>query len=158
MDDFNSAMANIESGLVSASSAASRAQSAASSAQSAANSAQSTANAAKAAANAAYSPDNMPYVIGFYTGTESNQVISLGFMPSFLIITGMHTSYSVNDTKPFDRYFAIAGSNKSIVGQQLPFRLQLSSVGFAVYKAGTSDSQLPILNEPGRTYYYIAFR
>jgi len=151
MDDFNSAMANIESGLVSASNAASRAQSTASSAQSAANAAQST-------ANAAYSPGNMPYVVGTYTGQNLNQAITLGFMPSFLIVSGMQASSDANDTAPFDRYFAIAGSTGSILGQQLQLRLQLTHEGFSVFKAGNQGTALPLLNEPNRKYYYIAFR
>jgi len=151
MEDFNSAMANIESGMSANASAASRAQSTASSAQSAANAAQST-------ANSAYSPNNMPYVVGTYTGQSLNQTITLGFMPSFLIVSGMQYSSDANDTSPFDRYFAIAGSTGSILGQQLQPRLQLTHEGFSVYKAGNQGSALPLLNEPNRKYYYIAFR
>jgi len=137
MEDFNSAMANIESGLTSV---------------------QSAANSAKSAAASAYSPDNKPYVIGSYTGKSSNQVITLGFMPAFLIISGMQASTTISDTSPFDWYFAIVGSNGDIVNQQLQHRVQLLDEGFAVYKAGNQGSSLPLLNEAGRTYYYIAFR
>ena len=144
MEDFNQMSRDIESGLDAANASAA--------------SAQSTANSALAKANAAYAPDNLPYVIGTYTGDGNNQIIDLGFMPSFLIISGMQSSNDANDTQPFDRYFAIIGSTGSILGQQLQYRLQLLTYGFAAYKAGNHDSQLPALNEKGRNYYYIAFR
>jgi len=151
MDDFNAAMANIDSGMASATKTANHALSTAVSAQ-------STANSAKIIAYASYSPENKPYVVGSYTGTSANQTIELGFMPSFLIVSGMQTSSNANDTSPFDRYFAIVGSTGSIVGQQLQLRIQLTHEGFSVFKAGNGGTALPLLNEPDRTYYYIAFR
>jgi len=165
MADFNSAMANIESGMNANASAAAAAQSTANTAKSAANSAQAaastaqtTANAAQSTANAAYSPDNKPYVTGSYTGQAKNQNIVLGFMPSFLIVSGMQSSYSTGDTSTFDRYFAMVGSTGTITGQQFQFQLQLYTEGFTVFKPGNHGTALPLLNETDRKYYYIAFR
>ena len=144
MEDFNQMSKDIEAGLDAANASAA--------------SAKSTANSALVKANAAYAPGNLPYVIGTYTGDGSNQIIDLGFMPSFLIVSGMQGSNDASDTQPFDRYFAIIGSNGDIIGQQLQYRLQLLTYGFAAYKVGNQGSQLPVLNEKGRKYYYIAFR
>jgi len=144
MDDFNAAMANIESGMSANASAASAAA--------------SNASQALAMAKAAYTPDNLPYVIGGYIGDGKNQVINLGFQPSFLIVTGMSTSFDASDNSPIDRYFAIVGGNEGFTSGQLRYRLQLVQSGFVVYKVGNYDSCLPILNELDRRYHYIAFR
>ena len=90
MEDFNAAMRDIEAGLDAANASAA--------------SAKSTANSALAKANAAYAPGNLPYVIGTYTGDGSNQIIDLGFMPSFLIVSGMQGSNDASNIRPIFRY------------------------------------------------------
>ena len=72
MEDFNSAMASLETGVAGA---------------------QSTADTALGKANAAYAPDQKPYVVGSYTGTGQTMTIELGFRPSFLIISGAVENY-----------------------------------------------------------------
>jgi len=137
MSDFNDAMANIESGMSTNAEAAA---------------------AAQTTADNAYSPDNKPFVVGSYTGQTGDQKITLGFMPSFLIVSGMRASFTEGDTTAFDRYFAMIGSTGSTLGGQMQYRLRLLEDGFIAYQAGNNNSQLPLLNQPNRPYFYIAFR
>ena len=107
MDDFNDAMANIESGL----NAADAAQSAAASALSKANAAQSAANAAQSAANRAFSTENMPFVVGSYVGCGTEAAhIGLGFKPSLVIVSGVTESASGFDPA----YFVITRENQNV--------------------------------------------
>ena len=159
MDDFNQMNQDIEAGLDAAASRANAAASAAQAAQSSADaaaeaaaSALSKANAAQAAASSAYSPDNKPYVTGSYTGAIGSAAINLPFRPSFLIISGMKPGDSQSDMSQFDRYFAM------VSGAQMKARVQIISTGFAVFPKPTSGCYYPDLNEPGRTYDYIAFK
>ena len=66
MEDFNDAMSDIDEGLNEVKSMVENVQD-------------------------AYTPDNMPFVIGTYTGNgaETNRDIDLGFKPRFVIISGM---------------------------------------------------------------------
>jgi len=91
MEDFNEAMASIESGI---------------------NSAQSTADAAKAAA------DTRPFLCGSYNGTGADLTIPLGFRPSFVIINGMADS---SDTDSLDKFgaYSCATIGAGTVGTQL---------------------------------------
>jgi len=133
MDDFNDAMANIESGLANAT---------------------SIAKAAQAAATAAYSPDNRPFVTGSYTGDGArSQRIELNFKPSLVIISGITENTDASDYSSISPYFAITADNTNVRG-----RVQLHVLGFTVYFAGNYDLQLPSLNERDRHYDYIAFR
>ena len=120
MEDFNEAMASIESGLTAASA--------------------------------------LPFAVGSYVGTSGNQTVHLSFTPSFLIITGMRSSKDPADNSPIDQYFAIVGSNGGAANIQLESRLQIISRAFIVFQKGANQTHLPILNEEGRLYYYIAFR
>ena len=75
MDDFNAAMASMESGMT-------RAEGKADTAISTANAAKQTADTAKQGADNAYSPGNKPFVAGTYVGTGADKTFNLGFRPS----------------------------------------------------------------------------
>ena len=160
MEDFNDAMASIESGLNTADTALSKAgaaQSAASSAlskanaaQSAAQTAQSVANAAQSAANRAFSTENMPFVVGSYVGCGTEAAhIGLGFKPSLVIVSGVTESASGFDPA----YFVITRENQNVCR-----RLDIMPKGFCAYPDGNQGVTYPRMNELGRTYDYIAFR
>lgn len=109
--------------------------------------AQQTAEAAQSAA------EQMPYVIGSYTGNapdsgaDPGQLIELGFRPQFLIITRGWTS-NVSSTA-----FLVIGQER-VNAQDLVFEWRES--GFLVKSTNTSG---PLqLNEAGMVYDYIAFR
>lgn len=136
MEDFNAAMSSIEAGLNGNSNKA--------------DAAQSTANEAKAAAASAAKP----YVVGSYTGTGKNITVTLGFQPSFLIISGMKQTKDEDSDTEFTRYFALTGGN----GGGIRGRVELIPSGFAVYYANNAGLYWPMLTDAGRTYYYIAFR
>ena len=153
MDDFNDAMANIESGLNAADAAQSAAASAlskANAAQSAAQTAQSAANAAQSAANRAFSTENMPFVVGSYVGCGTEAAhIGLGFKPSLVIVSGVTESASGFDPA----YFVITRENQNVCR-----RLDIMPKGFCAYPDGNQGVTYPRMNELGRTYDYIAFR
>ena len=153
MDDFNDAMANIESGLNAADAAQSAAASAlskANAAQSAAQTAQSVANAAQSAANRAFSTENMPFVVGSYVGCGTEAAhIGLGFKPSLVIVSGVTESASGFDPA----YFVITREYHNVCR-----RLDIMPKGFCAYPDGNQGVTYPRMNELGRTYDYIAFR
>ncbi|MCI9445374.1 MAG: hypothetical protein HFF69_11785 [Oscillospiraceae bacterium] len=152
MDDFNKAMANIDTGISTAQSDAQAARSAADTARTAASSAKSAADAAQSTANAAQSAaSEKPYVVGRYTGTSSQQAIALGFKPSFLIISGAAAAV---DPASVDS-MAFSGMT---AGKTLFTRCGLTASGFSVYGKSQSNPSYPDLNEPGRVYEYIAFK
>ena len=141
MEDFNQAMADIEEGMSNNAQAAETAQAAA-----------ATAQASADAVADAYTPGNKPYVVGSYTGTGEAATITLGFRPSFLIISGMGDTLQGNSTAEWDRYFGMTAGNA------IPNRLDLTSTGFVVYPSGVAHYLYPDFTESGRTYDYIAFR
>ena len=109
--------------------------------------------AAKAAADSvqdAYTPANKPYVVGTYTGdgTRTNRTITLGFQPSFLIISSM-TRGNNYETTTLLRFGIMGPSN---ISAEIA---RLESTGFTVFNSGYAE---PKLNEEGRVYGYIAFR
>ena len=137
MDDFNAAMASMESGMT-------RAEGKADTAISTANAAKQTANAAAAA---------RPYVVGSYTGKSEPQDINLGFKPAFVIVSGMRSTVTSNITTDFDRYFAMTAGNL------MKSRIKITDTGFTVYPFEPSIyGAYPNLNESGRGYDYIAFK
>ena len=127
MEDFNQAMADIDQGIKDA---------------------QETANTAQGTATAAYCPTNKPYVVGTYTGTSSNMTITLGFKPSFLIISGRQTSYPTGASSMCTYELLTAGN-------VLTECVTLTDTGFVLYLL--ADNVYPKLVER-RTYDYIAFR
>ena len=133
MDDFNQAMADMESALNSNAQAAAGAQ--------------ATADEAKTLASAAYSPDQKPYVTGSYAGNGSTLTVEVGFRPSFVIISGM--DLSVKDSFRFIQYTGISG------GKKLHNCVTMTNTGFTV--TAPSGDSIPNLNGV-RQYDYIAFR
>jgi len=87
MDDFNDAMANIDSGLTSA---------------------QSAANAARQEAAA------LPYAVGSYTGADVDHSVTLGFRPSFVLINGIREGQGSSASEEFRLFSGAAGANSSI--------------------------------------------
>ncbi len=158
--DFNRMCADMENGLNSVKQGAASANAkTAQDAAAAANAAQSTADKAvadsakaQAKADAAYSPDQPPYVVGSYTGTDLTQTVTVGFRPRVLIIIGqddgLYTSFG---------FCALVGTATS--GRHV----QLTNTGFIVKRNPAPNSGSGIEPEPhlirqGVTYNYIAFR
>ena len=128
MEDFNEAMNGIDEGI---------------------REAQGTANTAQTTANAAYSPNNMPYVVGSYTGNNGTKTIELGFRPRFLIISGDEGSTSM--VGHYQEY----GEHVGFMSTDFIFdTVTLTDTGFKVV---SNSSSYPRLNEH-KTYIYIAFR
>ena len=146
MGDFNEAMSNLEGGITTAQEAADAAQSAADNAQASADAAQ---NAADTIAENAYSPTHKPYVVGSYVGTGLPQTITLGFRPSFLIISGTTLVPSSS--------MANAGAwNLFTGGNVLTDAVTITDTGFTIKRP--SNTTFPQLFGDGRVYDYIAFR
>ena len=160
MEDFNEAMAGIDTGIKNAqdtadggAAAAGAAQTTADSAQSAAEQAQATADEANGKADAitaiAYTTENKPFVTGSYTGNGSStyRTINLGFRPSAVLIGCSTATYTGTDTVFF--------SSGNVVGKYEEFGIVDS--GFKV-KTGVSSSSNYWLNTEGKVYDYIAFK
>jgi len=137
MDDFNAAMANIDSSLTANAQAAANARSAASSAQSTANTAR------KEAAD-------LPYVVGTYTGAETDHTVNLGFRPSYVIINGILEIQGSPGIETFGQYSCAAGRFSNI-----PSCLVFTDSGFIAKK---TKSIFPNLVDDRRKYEYIAFK
>ena len=155
MEDFNAMCADMEAGLdktarnAAADTAAARSESAAAAAraQSTADTAVSKADAAREVADAAYCPSYKPFVTGSYTGTDLvATTVTLGFRPSFLIISAQGSYVSSGDGRI--SYVLVAGPNSTVRG------LTFQSDGFRIVNVADST---PIMNAK-RVYDYIAFR
>ena len=128
MEDFNQMCADIDQGVKAAKDAA---------------------DAAQATADAAYCPNNKPYTVGSYTGTGGGMTITLGFRPSFLIISGSRTSYPTG-IDYFGAYDVFTG------GTILTETVTFTDTGFVLnYR---ESNEYPQLIQSGRQYNYIAFR
>ena len=143
MEDFNAAMAGIESGIEKtdrdAAGYAAKAQAAADAAMDAAQAAQQT-------ADNAYCPGNVPYTVGSYAGNGTEVLIDLGYQPRLIIITGQELAGEVN----FVRGIIVA------VPGMLPFAVSFKKNGFSV--KNPDGIYTPKLNISGESYGYIAFR
>ena len=104
------------------------------------NAAQETAEAAQSAA------EQRPYVIGSYTGNGGTQSITLGFQPSFVIITAQPANS--RDTA----FIAISG------GSEAASTLSFTETGFTVMVTPTSYETYPLTNQTGTFYHYLALR
>ena len=104
------------------------------------NAAQETAEAAQSAA------EQRPYVIGSYTGNGGTQSITLGFQPSFVIITAQPANS--RDTA----FIAISG------GSEAASTLSFTETGFTVMVAPTPYETYPLTNQNGTFYHYLALR
>ena len=104
------------------------------------NAAQGTAEAAQSAA------EQRPYVIGSYTGNGGTQSITLGFQPSFVIITAQPANS--RDTA----FIAVSG------GSEAASTLSFTETGFTVMVTPTSYETYPLTNQNGTFYHYLALR
>ena len=104
------------------------------------NAAQETAEAAQSSA------EQRPYVIGSYTGNGGTQSITLGFQPSFVIITAQPANS--RDTA----FIAISG------GSEAASTLSFTETGFNVMVTPTSYETYPLTNQNGTFYHYLALR
>ena len=139
MGDFNQMCSDMEAGLTSNAQAAAAAQAAADNAQ----------TVADEVAGNAYTSSNKPYIVGSYTGTGQQMTITLGFRPSFLIISGATISYST-DRGNLGAYSIITAGNI------LPNFVVFTDTGFTINPAASNE--YPKLVENIRVYDYIAFR
>ena len=146
MEDFNQMCADMEAGLSSNAQATAAAQAAAETAQSAAETAASKADAAQTTASAAYCPDNMPYVIGTYTGGNGAPKFSLGFRPTAVLVYECYTGTSTEDA---------AGGFSLHTGGGTNYKLLIRDDGFQVWY---NEGGYPYTNRSGGSYIYIAFR
>ena len=149
MDDFNAMNSSIESGLTRTDAKADSAVQTANTASAKAGTAQQTADAAKRTADAAFSPNKMPYRVGSYVGDGSPRNITLGFRPSFLIISGSTEDMTGNNPTYFTRHACVTGGNVT------RSRISFTDSGFFLT---SSTGSYPELNSAGRTYDYIAFK
>ena len=128
MEDFNQMCEDIDGGITAAKAAASTAQT---------------------TANAAYSPSNKPYVVGTYIGNGGDVTVTLGFKPSFLIISG-ETSNNANSVSYLGMYTAITCGNSQSSA------ITLTDTGFTAKVL--ANNYVPHMSASGRKYDYIAFR
>ena len=119
MDDFNQMCNRIESGIISAENSAKRAQDTA---------------------------EQLPYVIGTYTGNGKTQDVEIGFRPSFLIISG-----------PIHHDSGSANAESVLIGRvnNIEYLAKITDQGVTVTEI---ESFYPHLNWLGVMYNYIAFR
>ena len=135
MDDFNAMNSSIENGLT-------RTDAKADSANTKADTAVQIANAA---ANA------KPYAVGHYTAIGEDQEISVGFRPSFLILSGMGDTELPNSDSEWTFYFGLTAGNA------VPRRIGFTDRGFIVYQQ-RADVLRPDYSVRGKVYDYIAFK
>ena len=128
MGDFNQMCSDIEIGLTTTKAAA---------------------DAAKGTADSAYSPVNKPYAIGSYIGNGSDTTITLGFRPSFLIISGSQSTVQTGVD-------SLGGYEVFSSGNILTDAVTITDTGFITHVL--KNSYYPRLAESGRRYDYIAFR
>ena len=131
MEDFNGEMENLDSCIETARAEAAETQ--------------AEANSAKVVANAASSKaEELPYVIGAYTGNGTTLEVSLGFSPSFLIIfLSQYSAYP-------DPHVMVA--TRGIDSR----RIFITNQGFQLVM--NDDVPNPVVNISGVVYNYIAFR
>lgn len=88
----------------------------------------------------------LPYVVGNYVGNGSTQNISIGFMPSFLLVRQESTKLIQTDCY----------TNYSITGETDPYAtLLLTEDGFQlIHRQNLANS----INVNQKVYVYIAFR
>ena len=131
MEDFNDAMARIESGLT------------------------TVLKKAEDAIQAAATPPELPFAVGQYTGTGSPLYVDVGFTPSLVMVSGMWASITQGDYSNFDHFFGVSANREP---NKMIMRLQIFNTGFVVYGDNYSMTWHPNLNDKDRVYDYIAFR
>ena len=105
-----------------------------------------TVEAVQSVTTVAYTPTNKPFVVGSYIGTNYDQTITLGFKPSFLIISGLQNPTAISVTDHSSHTVITAGHTASGA-------ITLTDVGFTVHPVDT----FPKLTN-GFKFEFIAFR
>lgn len=136
MEDFNSAMSNIENGIDGVKAAAEARDT----------ELERKVNAADVKASA------KPYVTGHYTGDGTVRTITLGFRPSFVIVSGQQAVGDDSNYAPFARTIGFTGGNV------ITERIEITDNGFTVYPLDFEHLFFPMLNQPDWPYDYIAFK
>ena len=149
MEDFNGAMSNIENAIDGVKNQAEGAASAAGEAKTIAERAEGKADAAQGKADQAYCPENKPYVIGMYTGTNATQSIDLGFQPSLLIVGEENGGGSLLG-------YSKVSLHRDTVASSYKELLKIVKNGFEVYS--NEDFKDVFVNRKDWKYTYIAFR
>ena len=137
MEDFNSAMSNIENGVTSAAATADAAQ----------NEAEQARFLAQKTALNAFTLENLPYQVGSYMGIEVEQDIVLGFRPSFLIVAWYQGSGGVPPCR-------IMVTDETLMDDRMTF----TDTGFTVSASLTNSNPNPRINTEGVQYVFIAFK
>ena len=141
MDDFNDAMSAMEDGMTASTQTANAAASTA-------NTAHALAAAAKQTADAAYSPGQKPFTVGSYTGTGETLTVTLGFRPSFVIITPYHGADGIGVGAP------AMLTDATLMNDRITF----TDTGFRLAAATEVLKYSPRVNHPSVHYVYIAFK
>ena len=139
MDDFNAMNSSIESGMTKTAAQASAAR--------------ADAAQAKQTAGNAFSMDYKPYATGHYTGTGADQIINVGFRPSFAIVSAQGEAPQVGTTG--SGVYALLGFSG---GNALTGKIDFTDTGIICRKERSEGSYYPHLTYPGRVYDYILFR
>ena len=143
MDDFNDLTAKLDAALK----AGADAQTAL----------QEVVNAVKATAEGAYSSKNKPYTAGSYTGNGSTKTITLGFKPSFLVI-----SRGIDEGQGTGAHGVWLGGEANL-NDVLGKVLSLTPTGFTVTNSRSASYDGTIwpdlwINIADAPYSYIAFQ
>ena len=149
MEDFNSAMSNIENGLNSNKSAAEAGDA---ELQRQVNAANAKAEAAQSAAGGAYSPAFKPYAVGSYVGNGQERRGGGGGPPRFFFFSPLPGGPRAPH---FHTLFLYGGITS---GESLKHRLIFTDTGFIAVKDDPAGYTYPNFTLSGRRYDYIAFR
>ena len=114
-------------------------------------------NAVKSTAEGAYSSKNKPYTAGSYTGNGSTQTITLGFKPSFLVV-----SRGIDEGQGTGAHGVWLGGEASL-NDVLGKVLSLTPTGFTVTNSRSASYDGTIwpdlwINIADAPYSYIAFQ
>ena len=118
---------------------------------------QEVVNAVKSTAEGAYSSKNKPYTAGSYTGNGSTQTITLGFKPSFLVI-----SRGIDEGQGTGAHGVWLGGEANL-NDVLGKVLSLTPTGFTVTNSCSTSYDGTIwpdlwINIADAPYSYIAFQ
>jgi hypothetical protein len=97
----------------------------------------------------AYQPGNLPYAVGSYTGTGADLEITVGFRPSFVVISGKQEGGS-------GAAAIMLGYDICTAGNVLSGLLSFTDTGFRLTR--TTSGKYPALSVEDHVYDYIAFR
>ena len=139
MDDFNAMNSSIESGMTKTAAEASAAR--------------ADAAQAKQTAGNAFSMDYKPYATGHYTGTGADQIINVGFRPSFAIVCAQGEVPRAGTTgSGVYSFLGFSGGNN------LTRKIEFTDTGIICKKELSENNYYPNLTYQGRIYDYIIFR